>query len=108
MTIKYSPTRGDIVLFHHPSAATDSPESLALVLSPKDYNIKTGLILCCPISSKRLGYPFEVADEAVAGAILADQIRSIPWHPAMLVGVGQVKNKTLGEVGELITLLIGK
>jgi mRNA interferase MazF len=108
MTIKFSPTRGDIVLFHDPSAAIDSPESMALVLSPKDYNVKTGLILCCPISSKQLGYPFEVVDSAVAGAILADQIRSVPWSPAMLVGVGQVDNKTLGEVGELITLLIGK
>ena len=32
----------------------------ALVLSPKTYNDKTQLMLCCPITSQVKGYPFEV------------------------------------------------
>jgi mRNA interferase MazF len=37
--------------------------------------------VCCPITSKRKGYPFEVAIEAdiVSGVVLADQIRSVDW-----------------------------
>lgn len=108
MAVRCQPNRGDIVLFHHPSAATDSPDTMALVLSPIDYNIKTGVLLCCPVSNKRLGYPFEVIDETIAGAILADQIRSIQWKPENLLGLGKISNKALNEVCDLITLLISK
>jgi hypothetical protein len=31
-----------------------------LVLSPKSYNEKVGLALCCPITNQEKGYPFEV------------------------------------------------
>lgn len=108
MTMRFQPGRGDIVLFQDPSGAIDSPETMALVLSPKSYNVKTGVFLCCPINKKQLGYPFEVFDDTFPGVILADQIRTVQWHPENLMPIGQVSNKTLGEVGELITLLVGK
>jgi len=52
----------------------------AIVLSPQEYNEKSGLMLVCPITSKTKGYPFEVQIEGkISGAILVDQIRSIDW-----------------------------
>ncbi|MFO7628411.1 MAG: type II toxin-antitoxin system PemK/MazF family toxin, partial [Prochlorococcaceae cyanobacterium] len=55
----------------------------ALVLSPKSYNGKVGLALCCPVTSTIKGYPFEVQlpDEyAVSGVILSDQLKSLDWR----------------------------
>lgn len=44
---------------HHKSEVNSVEEGPALVLSPKSYNGKVGLVLCCPVMSKIKGYPFE-------------------------------------------------
>src|SRR5690606_4349177 len=54
----------------------------ALVLSPQNFNIATGLILACPITNKGKGSRFEVAlprGTGVTGYVLADQMRSLDW-----------------------------
>jgi mRNA interferase MazF len=79
----YIPERGDIVwLSFDPQAGHEQAgHRPALVLSPKAYNAKTGLMLCCPMTTKIKGYPFEVA---LAGpspsAALADQVKSLDWR----------------------------
>jgi len=40
-------------------------------------------MLCCPMTSKVKGYPFEVAFPAAsseAGVVLADQVKSLDWQ----------------------------
>ena len=53
----------------------------ALVISPASYNGKTGLMVCCPISTKVKGYPFEVVTrvDGVDCAVLSDQVKSLDW-----------------------------
>ncbi|MFN7511182.1 MAG: endoribonuclease MazF, partial [Betaproteobacteria bacterium] len=54
----------------------------ALVVSPEIYNGKTGLMVCCPMSTKVKGHPFEVVLEidGVPGAVLSDQVKSLDWQ----------------------------
>ena len=55
----------------------------ALVLSPRSYNAKVGLALCCAITQQVKGYPFEVLvpdDLPVRGVVLCDQVRSLDWR----------------------------
>ena len=78
------PDRGDVVwLQFNPQAGHEQAgKRPALVLSPKEYNQKTGLALFCPITSKVKGYPFEVKlpeGLPVEGVILADQIKNVDW-----------------------------
>ncbi len=71
----------------------------ALVLSPASYNRKTGLMLCCPITSQVKGYPFEVAVEgnaSVSGVILADQVKDLDWRARQ----AKRKGRVLPEVTE--------
>ena len=80
----YLPDRGDVVwLQFNPQAGHEQAgKRPALVLSPKEYNQKTGLALFCPITSKVKGYPFEVKLPEglfVEGVILADQIKNLDW-----------------------------
>ena len=53
----------------------------AVILSPSIYNRKTGLAICCPMTTQIKNYPFEVA---VAGdtpsVVLTDQIKSLDWR----------------------------
>ncbi len=79
----YTPERGDIVWlsFDPQSGHEQAGHRPALVLSPKAYNAKTGLMLCCPMTTRMKGYPFEVV---LAGsppsAVLADQVKSLDWR----------------------------
>jgi mRNA interferase MazF len=82
---RYVPRRGDIVwLSFTPQAGHEQAgRRPALVLSPSAYNRKVGLALCCPITSRVKGYPFEVIVPkglAVAGVVLADQLKSLDWR----------------------------
>jgi mRNA interferase MazF len=80
----YVPEAGDVVwLEFDPQAGHEqSGHRPALVLSPARYNGKTGLMLCCPMTTQVKGYPFEVrADmDGVTGAVLADQVKSLDWR----------------------------
>jgi mRNA interferase MazF len=79
-----TPERGDLVwisLDPH-TGQEQAGRRPALVLSPAAYNRKTGLALCCPITGRVKGYPFEVEIPAglpVAGVVLADQVKCLDW-----------------------------
>lgn len=80
-----APDRGDIIwLRFTPYAGREhAGRRPALVLSPRAYNRKVGLAVCCPITSAVKGYPFEVVlpeGLPARGAVLCDQIRSLDWR----------------------------
>lgn len=58
----YVPDAGDIVwLDFDPQAGSEQAgHRPAAVLSPLRYNAVTGPMLCCPMTTRRKGYPFEV------------------------------------------------
>lgn len=82
--VEYIPKRGDIVwLEFDPQKGKEIQKTRpAIVISPYQYNKKTGLGLFMPITSQIKDYPFEVQVEsdAVCGAVLCDQIRSLDWR----------------------------
>ena len=85
MSKNYVPERGDIVWLQFcPQAGHEQAgHRPALVISPKAYNAKVGLALCCPLTSRVKGYPFEVllpASSRAEGAVLADQLKSLDWR----------------------------
>lgn len=81
---RYVPDAGDVVwLEFDPQAGHEQAgHRPALVVSPASYNGKTGLMVCCPMSSKVKGHPFEVVFEVdgVPNAVLSDQVKSLDWN----------------------------
>ena len=79
----YVPETGDVVwLDFDPQAGHEQAgHRPALVISPASYNGKTGLMVCCPMSTKIKGHPFEVVTqvEGVDCAVLSDQVKSLDW-----------------------------
>ena len=80
----YQPDRGDFVyLDFTPQAGTEQAgRRPALVLSPFDFNVATGLILACPITNQAKGGSFEVEvprGAKITGVILSHQVRSLDW-----------------------------
>lgn len=85
MAAPHVPDRGDIVWvdFDPQAGHEQAGRRPALIVSPQSYNQKVGLVLLCPITNQRKGYPFEVPLPKaleVAGVVLADQIKSMDWH----------------------------
>lgn len=102
-SIGYVPGKGDVVwLDFDPQAGHEqSGRRPAFVLSPQSYNKKTGLMLCCPITTQVKGYPFEVPVEGmtgVRGVILADQVKSLDWQVRRAEKKGIVTKEVLEEV----------
>ena len=77
MPTLYVPDEGDIVWmnFTPQSGHEQAGRRPAVVLSPKSYNSRAGLLVCVPITNQIKGYPFEVplAGAGTTGAALADQ-----------------------------------
>jgi mRNA interferase MazF len=108
---RYVPEAGDIVWLHFdPQAGHEQAgHRPALVVSPATYNSKTGLMLCCPMTTQIKGYPFEVL---IAGdrpsAVLSDQIKSLDWISRKASRKGKVSPAELAQVREKAFALIGK
>lgn len=107
----YIPERGDVVwLDFDPQAGHEqSGRRPAFVVSPAAYNGKTGLMLCCPITTQVKGYPFEVAVDGpadVRGVILADQVKSLDWQVRKAEKKGKVAKAVMEEVVDKIRAIL--
>ena len=107
---QYVPNRGDIVWinFNPQSGHEQSGKRPAIVISPKEYNEKTGLGLFCPITSKIKNYPFEVKikNSKISGVVLSDQIKSMDWRTRaiefILKGTSEIVNEVINKVSVLL------
>ena len=82
--IAYQPERGDFIyLDFSPQAGTEQAgRRSALVLSPRDFNIATGLAAVCPLTSTMTGSRFEVPvprGTKLTGVVLSHQFRTVDW-----------------------------
>lgn len=111
MPRRYVPRRGDIVwLWFTPQAGHEQAgRRPALVVSPSTYNAKVGLALCCPITSRVKGYPFEAPlprGLAVAGVVLADQVKSLDWRARRAEFVARLPDADVSGVLGLVMALL--
>jgi len=107
---RYVPEAGDIVwLEFDPQAGHEQAgHRAAVVLSPAAYNGRTSLMVCCPLTTRIKGYPFEVA---IAGkpdsVVLADQVKSLDWRARRATRKGRVSAAELEEVRGKLRALVG-
>ncbi len=110
--VNYVPKAGDIVwLEFDPQAGHEQAGTRpALVLSPAEYNAKTGTVVCCPITNQIKGYPFEVVirdNPKVTGAVLSDQVKHLDWQTRKARHKGKVSVNEMAEVHGKIKALLG-
>lgn len=106
----YIPEVGDIIwLDFDPQAGHEQAgHRPAVVLTPKSYNQSTGLLICCPLTTKIKGYPFEVEIEGTPkNVVLSDQLKSLDWKVRNAKLKGKVQDTELTIMKEKIALLLG-
>jgi mRNA interferase MazF len=107
----YVPKRGEAVwpTFDPQAGHEQAGRRPAVVLSPEEYNRRTGLAIFCPVTTQVKGYPFEVLlppDTSISGAVLADQVRSLDWRARKAKLIAMLSTETMDEIlGKLETLL---
>ncbi|MBQ3059539.1 MAG: endoribonuclease MazF [Desulfovibrio sp.] len=112
MVTDYIPARNDLIwLEFSPQAGHEQAgHRPALVLSPYDYNRKSGLALVCPITTKTKGYPFDVHlpdGLPISGIVQSDQLRSLDWRQRKARLIGQVPHCLVYAVLDRIAPLLG-
>ena len=108
--MEYTPDRGDVVWLNFtPQAGREQAgHRPALVISPKEYNRKTGLAVMCPMTTHAKGYPFEVAitSGSVQGVVLSDHLKNLDWRERKVTYKGKAAPAVLQEVMNKISALL--
>ena len=103
------PDSGDIVwLNFDPQAGHEQAgHRPALVLSPARYNGLRGMMLCCPLTTKLKGYPFEVViSQNPPSAVLVDQVKNLDWRARKASHKGAVTAVVLADVRAKLKALL--
>jgi mRNA interferase MazF len=83
MVTRYVPCAGDIAwLDFDPQAGREHAKRRpALVVTEQSYNRASGLVIVCPLTSRRKPYPFALPTtlDKVEGAVLVDHVKSMDW-----------------------------
>lgn len=110
MAATYVPDEADIVWlnFTPQSGHEQAGRRPAVVLSPKAYNSRAGLLVCVPVTNQIKGYPFEVAlsGDGASGVALADQVKSFDWQTRQAERKGKVTAAEMMEIKSKIKSLL--
>lgn len=105
----YVPDCGDIIWleFNLQAGHEQAGHRPAVVLTPRAYNQQTDLLICCPLTTKIKGYPFEVN---IAGkpqnVALSDQVKSLDWRARKAEFKGRVDENEMDEIKAKIAALL--
>jgi mRNA interferase MazF len=97
------PTRGDIIKlqFNPQSGREQANYRPAIVISSADYNRISKLILVCPITSRKKGWPFEVElteQMQTTGVVLVDQVKSLDCESRNAAFIEKAPSDVIDEV----------
>lgn len=97
--LDFEPTKGKEIGKYRP----------ALVLSSREYNKKSGLLICCPISSSVRGVLTEVVIENLdkPSVVAANLIQTLSWKERKAKLITKAESHILTEVLNRILPLIG-
>ena len=97
--LDFEPTKGKEIGKYRP----------ALVLSSKAYNKKTGLLICCPISTSIRGHLTEVALPQLEqpSVVVANLIHTLSWRERKAKLIAQAEDSVMNDVLVRIIPLLG-
>ena len=110
VTAAWAPDAGDVVwLDFDPQAGHEQAgHRPALVLSPRSYNDRTGMMLYVPMTTRERGNRFEVAiASSRSGVALSDHVKSIDWRARKARPKGKASASELEAVRARVRVLVG-
>jgi mRNA interferase MazF len=109
--VQYIPDRNEIIwLDFEPTKGKEIGKYRpALVLSSKQYNKQTGLLICCPISTSIRGTATEVAVDNLdeVSVVASNLIQTLSWKDRKASFIAKAENGVMDQVLVRIIPLIG-
>lgn len=111
MVARYVPRAGDLIwLDFDPQAGREQAKRRpALVVTDESYNRASGLVVVCPLTSRRKPYPFAlpVAVDKIEGAVLVDHLKSFDWAARKAAFHSKGDPALLAKVRAYLGVLLG-
>jgi len=110
MARRYVPDAGEVVWinFNPQTGREQAGHRPAVVLTSSVYNEKTGLMVCCPMTTQIKGFPFEgLISGQPRSAVLADHVKSMDWRVRGAKRKGKISDTELAEIRGKIRALLG-
>ncbi len=111
MVARYIPRAGDLIwLDFDPQAGREQEKRRpALVVTDENYNRASGLVVVCPLTSRRKPYPFAlpVVVDKVEGAVLVDHLKSLDWTVREAKLHSKANPPLLAQVRAYLGVLLG-
>ena len=108
---QYVPQAGEIIWldFDPQSGRQQAKRRPALVITDRIYNRASGLVIVCPLTSRRKPYPFALATtiEKVEGAVLVDHLKSLDWKARKAAFHSKANAALLAKVRAYLGVLLG-
>ncbi len=108
---KYIPDRFDVIYidFEPKKGREIGKYRPAFVLSSKEYNKKTGLLICCPISTSIRGHLSEVPIDGLEkpSVIASSVIQTLSWQDRKAKFIKKLNHDILEAVLQRLLPLIG-
>jgi mRNA interferase MazF len=105
-----APDAGEIVWvdFDPQAGREQAGHRPAVVLTAAAYNVRSGLLICVPLTTRAKGYPFEVSVKGARSSVaLVDHVRSIDWRARGARVKGRVSEDELEEIRAKLRALVG-
>lgn len=111
MVARYIPRAGDIIWldFDPQTGREHSKRRPALVITEESFNRASGLVVVCPLTSRRKPYPFAlptIVDE-VEGSVLVDQVKSLDWSIRKAAFHSKASPQLLSKTRAYLEVLLG-
>lgn len=107
----YVPSYADIVwVVLEPRVGREqSGRRPAIVISTKDFSLRTSLTVACPITSNVKGLPLELELEGttIKGAVLPIHVKSLDWAARKVKFIEKAPKELADDVAEMVGTIIG-
>jgi len=111
MVGRYVPRAGDLIWldFDPRTGREQAKRRPALVVTDESYNRASGMVIVCPLTSRRKPYPFALPAvvDKVEGSILVDHIKSLDWAARKATFHSKASSDLLGKVRAYLEVLLG-
>jgi mRNA interferase MazF len=111
MVARYVPRAGEIVwIDFDPQAGREQAKRRpALVVTEQSYNRASGLVIVCPLTSRRKPYPFALPAVVgkIEGAVLVDHLKSMDWMALKAAFHSKADSALLTKVRAYLGVLLG-
>lgn len=106
----YLPDRGDLawINFEPQAGREQSKNRPGLVLTERDFNVATGLVIACPITrtDRPYGSRVRLSNTATQGFVMVEQVKSIDWRARVAAFIESAPSAILDDVKQVLGVIL--